>query len=395
MMETVFYPLAAHGRNYPKPVVPLLPSASWDGWSSRKSVFAESAFLACGTSFIRGRYALAEAMRRSGAGIGKRVLLPAFHCRAIVEPVLYLGAQPCFYPVTADLQPDFAALAALADNGDMPVAAMVMTHYFGFPNDVGCAEQFCVAHRIALIEDCAHALYGRAGGQLLGATGSYAVASIWKFLPSRDGGLLLDNTGAKNAHRPAQSMLAEAKAVAAMLQDGCRRTWRHNSLPVIDVSEIGRQAALVAAHAEVHAAEPGLKEFTPHLFEWAALRSSRWLMKHATHERIARRRQENYLRWQEGMQSVPGAHPLFPDLPEDVVPYAFPLLTDTKGMAFHLLKSAGIPMWRWEDMAVTDCPVANGYRLRLLQLPCHQELRSDELDWMIRTVQSLLTESIT
>jgi hypothetical protein len=166
-------------------------------------------------------------------------------------------------------------------------------------------------------------------------------------------------------------------------------------LPVIDVSAIGRQAALVTARAEAHAVEPGLKEFAPHLFEWAALRSSRWLMTHATHERIARRRRENYLRWLEGMQPVSGVYPLFPDLPEDVVPYAFPLLTDTKGMAFHLLKSAGIPMWRWEDMAVTDCPVANGYRLRLLQLPCHQELRSDELDWMIRTVQSLLTESIT
>jgi hypothetical protein len=72
------------------------------------------------------------------------------------------------------------------------------------------------------------------------------------------------------------------------------------------------------------------------------------------------------------------------------VPYAFPLLIDAAGMGFHRLKMAGIPLWRWEDMAITDCAISRDYRLRVLQLPCHQELRAEELGWMIHTVQTLL-----
>ena len=93
------------------------------------------------------------------------------------------------------------------------------------------------------------------------------------------------------------------------------------------------------------------------------------------------------------MRTVAGVEPLFSDLPDNVVPYAFPLLIPASGIGFHLLKLAGIPIFRWEDMAITDCAIARDYRVRLLQLTCHQELREEELDWMIRTVQKLLSET--
>lgn len=390
--EVTFYPMEADGANYPKATLPLLPPTSWGGWSCRKHATAESAFVQSKVSFIRGRYALAEAMRRAGAGPGKAVLLPAFHCRVMVEPALYLGAQPCFYPVMADLRPDFLALPSFLSKKDTPVVAMVMTHYFGFPNDVDEAERFCAAHGIALIEDCAHALYGRAGERLLGTVGSYATASLWKFLPVRDGALLLDNTGAQPSSRTAQPLLAELKALAALLQGWSRRVWRRHNLAVIDASTLREQAKLVAARPQSRAAVPGLKEFSPRLAALAALRSSRWLMAHAAHGRVSQLRRANYLKWLEGMRSVPGVKPLFPDLPEGVVPYAFPLLIDASGMGFHLLKMAGIPLLRWEDMAITDCAISRDYRIRVLQLPCHQGLCADELDWMILTVQALLSE---
>ncbi|MEO8418096.1 MAG: DegT/DnrJ/EryC1/StrS family aminotransferase [Methylophilaceae bacterium] len=390
--EVTFYPMEADGANYPKATIPLLPPASWSGWLGRKHVAAGSAFVQGKVSFIRGRYALAEAMRRAGAGPGKAVLLPAFHCRAMVEPALYIGAQPCFYPVMADLRPDFSAFPSLLSERGVPVAAMVITHYFGFPNDVDEAERFCAAHGIALIEDCAHALYGRTGERLLGTVGSYATASVWKFLPVRDGALLLDNTGGQPLSRTAQPLLAELKALTAMLQGWGQRVWRRHSLAVIDASTLREQAKLVAAQSKSRAVVPGLKEFSPRLVALAALRSSRWLMAHAAHNHIAQRRRTNYLKWLEGMRSVSGVKPLFPDLPEGVVPYAFPLLIDASGMGFHLLKMAGIPLLRWEDMAVTDCAISRDYRIRVLQLPCHQGLHADELDWMVRTVQALLSE---
>lgn len=387
--EVEFYPMMADAGDYPEPMIPILPSASCGAWQARGDSAAGSAFLKGGETFMQGRYALLEALRRAGAGHGQIVLLPVFHCRSMVEPALLLGASPCFYPIRADLQPDFTALTRLVQESELPVAAMVLTHYFGFPNALDEAERFCALHGILLVEDCAHAFYGQTGGRLLGTVGRYAIASPWKFFPVRDGGVLRDNTGSGKARRKQQSWLAEVKAVVAILQVWGQRVRHRCDLPEVDVEALCEQAEAIMARDSKRLAEQGLKELDPARVTACSLRLTRWSVRHAAHGRVARLRRENYLRWLEGVGGLTGMQPLFPSLPEGVVPYAFPLLVDVAGMGFHLLKLAGIPLWRWEDMAVTDCAVSQDYRKRLVQLPCHQALREEELAWMIRSVRSL------
>jgi len=391
MSAVEFYPLKADGENYPESVLTAFPHVSCREWQSFGKGVAPSAFLDVGESYAQGRYALAEALRRAGAAQHKAVLIPAFHCRVMVEPLLYLGGTPCFYPLTAGLQPDFAVLSELLTQSPVPVVAMLLPHYFGFPNALDEAEKFCLEHGIALIEDCAHAFYGRSGGRLLGSVGSYAIASPWKFLPIRDGGVLRDNTGGKAVRHVAPSWLAEAKALAAMLQTGVERVWQRGALPEINAEALCAQARMIAARDGGHMPEPGLKEFLPERAAMSALRSSIWGTRHASHGRVAHCRRENYSQWLAGVRELKGVQALFPDLPDGVVPYAFPLLIDVAGLGFHLLKLAGIPLWRWEDMAVTDCAIARDYRIRLLQLPCHQGLSAEQLAWMIRIVQLAAT----
>ena len=393
--EVEFHPLEADGALYPKPVIPILPSVTCGAWQAHKVDAVESAFLNGGESYMQGRYALLDAMRRAGVEAGTAVLLPAFHCRSMVEPAIYLNARSCFYPVGGDLQPDFVALSLLVQESEMPVVAMLLPHYFGFPNALDEAEHFCTLHGIALIEDCAHAFYGRSGERLLGTVGSYAIASPWKFFPVRDGGILRDNTGGRKSRHNQQSWLAEVKAAVTMLQAARARARQRQVLPCIEPLSLCKQAELIAARSRVQAPEHGLKELMPEQVALSSLRSSRWGVDHGTHERIARHRRENYLQWLEGVRALPGVEPLFPCLPDGVVPYAFPLLVDSAGMGFHLLKLAGIPLWRWEDMAVSDCAISRDYRIRLLQLPCHQELLAEERAWMIHTVQTFSTRLIS
>ncbi|MFC1685370.1 hypothetical protein ACFL0R_07900, partial [Pseudomonadota bacterium] len=134
------------------------------------------------------------------------------------------------------------------------------------------------------------------------------------------------------------------------------------------------------------------KRYSSPTSQHAALKLSQWLTKHTSHHSIRVARRQNYNHWLEGISGTTGITPLFPDLPDQVTPYAFPLLGDNEGLVFHLLKLAGIPLWRWEDMAVTECPVANDYRLRLLQLPCHQGLNLDQIKWMCDSIKILMQE---
>ena len=69
----------------------------------------------------------------------------------------------------------------------------MLIHYLGFPGPVQEVRALCQRRGLALIEDCAHALFSRLGDRSLGTFGDLAIFSPWKSLPLPDGGLLRVN----------------------------------------------------------------------------------------------------------------------------------------------------------------------------------------------------------
>lgn len=391
MRHPNFHPLAVHVRDYPPGRLATQPFPSWSSIFAGRACPVPSAFLDRRTSFLTfSRYALAEALRRLGVGGDGAALLPAAHCRSMVEPAIHLDADIRFYPVTPDLRPDFSAMDGMVRDGR--VRALLLSHYFGFPNALDQALDFCARHDIALIEDCSHAFYGEYRGRPLGTFGSYATASAWKFLPVKEGAMLRDNRGGLPMKLRRPPMLAQAKGLASMVRsglEGARRAkqWKPRDIDAMDL--LARADELAGKLAQEGGGDPGMPTFMAESTELAGLAASRALIAVAAHARVIHRRRENYRRWLDAVAGCAGIDPLFPDLPEGVVPYAFPLLGDAGGKLFHVLKLAGIPLWRWEDTAVTECPVSEQYRFRLLQLPCHQDLTEAQLDWMLAVVKSL------
>ena len=106
--------------------------------------------------------------------------------------------------------------------------------------------------------------------------------------------------------------------------------------------------------------------------------------------RLIARRRRHYAAWTQGVAGLAAARPLRPALPDSCVPYMFPLLIDHPEFHFALLKRLGVPIWRWDEMARSDCPVAAAYRLRLLHLPCHQDLSAADMAWMVAAVRAVL-----
>lgn len=387
MSSVEFLPLAVNPRDYPRPCLSMLPSRVRPSFQANPGI--QSAFLEQKMFFVYARYALIEAFKRAGIGHGFAVLLPSYHCRTIVESVLHTRAEVRFYPMTNDLRPDFSVMAELVADGK--ARALLLTHYFGFGNALAESRAFCSQHGIALIEDCAHAFYGTHAGQVLGTVGDYAVASAWKFLPLRDGALLRDNTRIDNNQELIrQPWNNEFKGIASLLRD-----WTGLSLsqefspPPLDVEAVITQVKAIS-QTQTRPPAPEDIQFRPDHVGLSGLFASRWLVDHANHDQLAYRRRANYQRWLKGVAGLRGASPLFPELSDGVVPYAFPLLTDPEGLSFHAIRLAGIPLWRWEDVAHTDCLVSRDYRLRLLQLPCHQDLTDAQINWMLASLHDLL-----
>src|SRR5688572_30061206 len=85
------------------------------------------------TLVYSGRYAIYHALRVLGSRERRTVLIPAFQCPTVVDPVLQAGYDVRFYAVTRSLTPDAEDLRAKLTPD---VGAAIFIRYFGFPSGV-------------------------------------------------------------------------------------------------------------------------------------------------------------------------------------------------------------------------------------------------------------------
>ncbi len=180
--------------------VPRLPIFGWDVFRGEKDsalpcVLDHANLVYTGS----GRAAIALALSTLRIARGDRVLVPSFHCPTMVSPVVAAGAEPMFFPIDSHGAPRLDIVSTL-DLGR--VRAMLVAHYFGLPQSMASVRQFCDRLGIALIEDCAHAMFGAVDGRPVGAWGDFAIASLTKFFPVTDGGCLIVNAAAGAPRRP-------------------------------------------------------------------------------------------------------------------------------------------------------------------------------------------------
>jgi perosamine synthetase len=379
----------AAGCGFPPPRVPLLPVLSMGDLTFRPSPSARALSGAGVRHFSRGRYALHAAYHAAGVGVGGALLAPAYHCRTMLDPALALGAEVIFYALGEDLRPDVAAVEALLAEVNQPVKALLVPHYFGFPQPpeiMSSLAELCRLHGIFLIEDCSHGwqIATEQGPRCEFEKGRMVVASPYKFFPSPDGGTLWANESQLDDAAPskASATVDELKGLVSVL------------------AHRGRAAGLGAAGAAGAPAARGQDycetgELISIHYQRSAenqcgLALSRAIVRHTRQDAAAARRRANYMRWLSATCKLGSANALFDTLPPDCTPYMFPLLLQAPDPHFFQLKQLGMPVWRWDDMAVSPCSVAARMRLHLLHLPCHQSLSELQMDWMTSTVAQVL-----
>ena len=349
----------------------------------------------------RGSMAIGLALQDAKVGSNDEVLLPSYHCISMIEPVVWCGARPLFYRIKEDTSVD---LGDIESRITARTRALLVTHYFGFPQEMVRIRAFCDAHRILLIEDCAHAFFGAIGKASVGSFGDYAIASAWKFFPICDGGILIARQRQlADLDLEAGGPWFQAKALVNTLEQAFE--YRRLNIarlllkaPLLLKDLVLRQVKRTTSSDPLESA--GLStRLGGWGFDAALMRKkmsiSSWsIMAMASKHRITQRRRRNYVRLLAGLGDIPGCKPLFASLPEGVVPQVFPLVFEAPERAFPLLKRAGVPIIRfgeylWEGMDASTFPVSVDLSRRVFQLPCHQELDDRELEWMIAEVRSV------
>lgn len=139
-----------------------------------------------------GSSALLAAFVALGLGPGDEVIMPTFTFATCASPLLLLGAAP----VLADAGTDTGnvTVESLSPHVTPRTRAVLVTHLFGEPCDLGTIVPWAARHGLATIEDCSHAHGSRhTDGTGVGTKADIAVYSIGgvKTVSGGLGGLLL------------------------------------------------------------------------------------------------------------------------------------------------------------------------------------------------------------
>ena len=390
--------------------VPRLPVLGWATFTGEKASPLQGVLDAPQVIFTTsGRAAIALALRALGIGTGARVLVPTYHCPTMIAPIVAAGALPVFFPIDTT---GAARLDVLRERDFAGVRAVIAAHYFGLPQPMANLRAFCKERRIALIEDCAHSLFGMIEGRPVGYWGDYAVASLTKFLPVMDGGCLASaNPDAPTPLLTSPSVGQQLKSLANAAEIGARYgrlrgvnkalSWLLGGLTRVRAAPkaIHRRAA---SHNGTHPDETRkwLADFEPaSLANLAASRWTRWMVGHAHRARIVEYRRRNYLQLAELVADIPGVHALKPALPDAAAPYVFPLFVDRPEAVYQLVRASGIPVFRWDERWPT-CPVIPGDAGRLwathvFQLGCHQDLEAEDMRHIAERLRLLVRRAGT
>lgn len=312
------------------PILPTLPLSI----VFQKKKFSIEEFLGENiTTFRYGRDAIWWGLKALNIKKGENVLLPCSVCEAIIQPFLSLNINIKLYQFDKTLNYDIKEIEGKIDRN---TRAIYIIHYFGFPRNLLAIRNFCDRKQLYLIEDCAHSFPGKHRGKLLGSYGDVSIFSLRKILPIPDGGSLRINRTVNNTfHIPEArdwSKKSVLEGVKLVLKDLAIRN-------VIPWKFIKKMGTLLPYNGPPVSIKDNVEDYS-YSMEMSYL--SKKIMEKLNIEDIVNRRRANYKYWLSNMDLLPNFIPLYPDLPEGVSPYSFPVIVKNRDYLVKKLEREGI-----------------------------------------------------
>ncbi|MEK7450950.1 MAG: DegT/DnrJ/EryC1/StrS family aminotransferase [Patescibacteria group bacterium] len=144
-------------------------------------------------TFAAARQAEYAVLKAYGISKNDEVLVQAFTCFAVVEPIIALGAKPVF--VDIDQQTLSMNFLDAQKKISQKTKAIILQHTFGIPGDIEGIGKLAKENNLLLIEDCAHIIGGTYKNKKLGTFSDAAIFSFGrdKAISSVFGGAVITN----------------------------------------------------------------------------------------------------------------------------------------------------------------------------------------------------------
>lgn len=303
-----------------------------------------------------------------------RILLPSYLCPTIVNTLERCGLQCGYYQVNPDLSIDIEDLARQAEGQ----RAVYLINYFGFPHSVVLRNYLAYLQQqgVIVVEDNAQA------GFRDHSSGDFVFNSMRKLVPY-DGGYLFTRhdivpyvdkfRGAQNRRLPVIRKYRQKLADYLIKDEG-------------DHEELVRLYDLAEEYYEVDMTVEGDAQ-------------ERRAIEHLDWKGIGQARRRNYAYLLEALRGIAGIEPVFPALPQGVVPLGLPVYVKgvERDRLFDALGEAGIGLTVHWDGILRD-PRLNGnataveMAAKMLTLVVDQRWGEGEMEYMAGKLRELITK---
>lgn len=344
---------------------------SWVGLGPMVSEFEKqwATFVGCETAIgvNSATAALHLALRAFGFPKGKKVLVPAMTFSATASAVLYNDLVPVFVdsdPVTLGM-----SLSDMAKKWDKDCVAVIPVHYAGHPVPMDILMPWARSKGLKVIEDCAHTAGGVYKGKTLGTWGDIGCFSFEekKLMTTGDGGMMVTND---------PELFKDVKAMRWVGID--KDNWKT------------AQEYTTANHDAMHwFYEIKILGFKYNMNDLAA---SIGLAQLKRLPEMNRNRSNIIKHYMEGIKTIKGISPLLPYAPDTYVYQMFGIRSDRRDELMIFLKSKGIATGcHYTPLSLQplfkpfafDCQIAEKEYCRLITLPLHNDLATEEVNYII------------
>jgi len=338
---------------------------------------------------------------------GDEILVPAYHCPVLIYPIVEQGLKPVYYRIKDDCSIDIDDLHSRIT---LRTRAIVAIHYFGYPTDLCEVKTLCDKHDCYLVEDCAHAFFGHWPDQPIGSKGDISIGSLYKFFSTVDGGGIIFNNDQlwhakdQQSHAPLFAQLKSFLNTLETRQDSNRSSGLTHTLLRLkealwkrlkpsasagqandDMNSLGDEQADADSPFTARQIASSYSSNKMPLFSYLIYRFT-------SREKLIKRRREHYQHLHSELSKL-GYTPLFKTLPDGVVPYNLPIVTEKANEIAETLRANGVSVARfgefyWDERDRSTCPTSNQYSKHCIQLPIHQSLTHQDLHHIVDTLRA-------
>lgn len=393
-------PSNSEDTNYFQRLLPRGPVLDWNSFRKTHAPNVHSVENLKHKAFTTsGRAAIYQALLQLNLPAYSSVLVPTYHCPTMVAPVLLANLNVAYFGLLPTGLPN---LDSIERSTAQKCKVMVVPHYFGLAKSLKEVRQWCDKWGIALIEDCAHCYFGQAGERAVGEWGDFATASLSKFFPLPEAGLLA------SAQRPIKPLDSKNPSLKAQIK-GCvdvielaSRYKRFSGMQIFlalffKLKNIRSQKFEISVVKKTPEASEMMRDCDMRRMDQSPLWASFILKNILPRGRIIIQRQINFSIYTSYFSNVLGAKPLFPingGTVASAAPYVFPLWVDNPDSIYLALRALKLPVFRWDRIwpKTPNLPGDTGalWSHHVLQLLCHQDLSSADIDHTAQAVLNLL-----